>query len=407
MFDYREFYSIMVNMRKFYRFFKVFLVFIAAGLLINACATQARPVEEVIPPVPETVTAPETIIAPVRVPPPVEIPSFIEQLRARVKRNGGDVGKYFVLDDNGRILLMAAFSDNGSEYEVRYNLENARTLSRNALGDYSYEIGFSVLQKSPDNTESIVLEDTLIWTPLSGGEGILLAFDDDYMERWEQYLDLLDKYKCKVTFFIQGAPDVPAGGSSQAGLSGNASAPGQLNIAQFCKEALDRGHDIGFHTINHLDLRRVSRETFLAETVEPLELYRQEGIPVSSLAYPFGFSESWMHEILLDYYSVVRGYGTTFRIYDEDSVRGGHIIARAIDNTVIKGEDNFKKTIMSMLMTVKFLNDRRILPLTTHDIYDEADWGISVSRLEFLLGTVSDLKLNFFLYSDFAAEVKE
>ncbi|MCL2478239.1 MAG: polysaccharide deacetylase family protein, partial [Treponema sp.] len=195
--------------------------------------------------------------------------------------------------------------------------------------------------------------------------------------------DLFDKYNCKITFFIQSAWDP------------------QL-LEHFCTEALKRGHDIGFHTINHLDLRKVSMDVFLAETVEPVELYRQAGIPVTAFAFPFGFSEPWMYDILWPSFDVLRGYGTTYRLYSDEKVRAGFLISKAIDNTVIKGDENFQKTITSMLRTVKFLNDGQILPVTTHDISDDAAWGISAARLEFFIKTASDLGLKFYRYSDFS-----
>jgi hypothetical protein len=169
----------------------------------------------------------------------------------------------------------------------------------------------------------------------------------------------------------------------------------------FSHDALSRGHDVGYHSMNHLDLRRASSETINQETIEPLETFWKNGIPVLSFAYPFGFSETWIHEILLQYYGILRGYGTTYRLYTEEQIRAGYIISRAIDNTVIQGNENFQRSILLMLRTVKFLSDGRILPLTTHVISDTAAYGISPSRLEFLFKTAQDLQLKFYRYSDF------
>jgi hypothetical protein len=142
-------------------------------------------------------------------------------------------------------------------------------------------------------------------------------------------------------------------------------------------------------------------EKFRKETVEPLVSYRREGLTLSSFAYPFGFSEPWMHKILLEAFSVLRGYGTTFLLYNEAEIRSGYIISRAIDNTTIREEENFNRLITLMLRTVKFI-DTGLLPLTTHDISDTALWGISKRRLEFLLKTAAELNLKFYLFSDFA-----
>ena len=329
-------------------------------ILLNACATRVQP-RETVPEIPVIQTPKETL-------------SAIEQIRLRVKQNGSDVVKSFDLDDDGQITVKANFRYGISRYEVIYDLENLA-----GPVDSAYTINFTISEKP----YGLYTEDSLLWIPEDGTEGILLSLDDDYMQAWEQYFDLFEKYNCRITFFIQGAwePDI---------------------IGPFAAEAIRRGHDIGFHSINHLDLRSISMETFLAETAEPAEIYRSRGIPLSAFAYPFGFSEPWMHEILLGSFDVLRGYGVTFRLYNEENIRTGYLISKAIDNTVIQGNENFEKTVLSMLRTVKFLNDRRILPVTTHDISDEAAWGITAERLEYFLKSASELNLKFYLYSDFA-----
>ena len=333
------------------------------GIIFSGCATRVQPITETVPYVSLPEGGPVEVIEP-----------FMDRLHSRIMNNEKGLGKYFRLDENGKIILRADFIDGENEYTVIYDTENAKN-----LGNSAFAIDFSITEKLTGSR----IEDTLVWRPGPGDEGLLLAFDDDYMDKWQQYFSLLDKYECKVTFFIQGNVD-------------------PLVTVPFARAAIERGHDVGFHSITHPDLRRVSEQTFMAETVEPQKLYMQHGIHVSSFAYPFGFSETWMHEVLLDTFDVVRGYGVTFRIYNENDIRSGHIISRAIDNTVIQGNENFEKTIMSMLLTVKFLEDSRVLPLTTHDISDTAAWGITAARLEFLLKTASDLGLRFYRYNDFS-----
>ena len=352
-------------MKKFYRFL---LLLSSAGFLLTACTTRASTVTE----------TPVSVIQPAQpeLPPIEEVLEFMEQLRIRIRQNGKDLRKYFYFDDDNRIVVKADFTDETGDYEVIYDLLNMQTLD-----DHVYEVGFLI----NDRLSGESIEDTLIWRPDPGSEGILLAMDDNYMERWEDYFDLFDQYESKVTFFIQGAFN-------------------QLTTGPFCMAALERGHDIGFHSINHFDLRRVTRKVFMEETIAPLHAYRKEGIYVTAFAYPFGFSEPWMHEILFDSYSVLRGYGVTYRIYSDDEIRSSYIISRAIDNTVIRTDDNYESIILSMLRTIKFLDDGRVVPLTTHDISETAAWGISEARLEFLLKTAVELNLKFYRYCDFQKE---
>jgi hypothetical protein len=66
-----------------------------------------------------------------------------------------------------------------------------------------------------------------------------------------------------------------------------------------------------------------------------------------------------------------------------------------------KSETKFEADMAVMLRTLKFLGGDRILPLTTPTIADDADWGISPRRLEYVLRTAKELKLRFYRYGDF------
>jgi hypothetical protein len=323
--------------------------------VLTACAGRPAIRQE---PVPEDPLIRET-------PPPEVILSAMERIALQVKRNRDEIPKYFVLGDEGEITVMADIADPTGEYRVAYDLEDA-----------DMKVQFRITEKKTGT----FLEDSFVWVPSAGDAGLLLGFDDDYMEIWEQYFDLLAQYDAKVTFFVQG------------------------EFCPFCLEALERGHDVGYHTLHHKDLRKLTRDAFMEETVSKIDAFRGAGVPLGSFAYPFGFSEPWMHEILLEHFSLLRGYGTTYRLYDEDGISAGYISSRAIDNTVIKGDEYFDRYIALMLRTVKFLGKGFVLPLTTHTISESAVWGISPRRLEYLLKTAEDLKLKFYLYSDFAKD---
>ena len=293
----------------------------------------------------------------------------INHLIRQIKQNGGDINKYFVSDDEGFPVVMAELEYENDLFEVRYDLESA-----NLLEDSSYNVRF-FLRKTDLET---VYEDTLIWKPSSGNAGILLSMDDDYFESWEKYFDLFDKYNACITFFIIGE-----------------------NV-NFSRKALNRGHDVGFHSISHRDLRGKSLTVLDAEVLKPVKSLRSRGIPVLSFAFPFGFSDPIIREILLQDFGILRGYGTTFRLYSDHEIRSGYIISKAIDNTVIKTDEKFYRLITAMLRTAVFLDDNMFLPLTTHDISDTASWGITPGRLEFLLNTAAGLNLKFYCYRDFA-----
>jgi hypothetical protein len=148
-------------------------------------------------------------------------------------------------------------------------------------------------------------------------------------------------------------------------------------------------------------LRRVSKAEFFEETLSALPMFRQEGIPLGAFAYPYGFSEPWMHEELFAHFTTLRGFGTTFRAYHGGDIRGGYISSKSMDNTVYKNDADFDRAITLMFRAIKFIGGDYVLPLTTHTIADEAAWGITPQRLEYMLKTARDLRLRFYRYSDF------
>jgi hypothetical protein len=299
-----------------------------------------------------------------------EIPTpAIDAAVKRVKLNQRDIEKYFLLDTKtSDISVLANLNEQSEDFVVVYDLANATP-----AGDARFAVNFAIT--SSQNAET--RRDTLWWDLKADKAGLLLALDDNYIDVWTRYLDLFDQYNARITFFIQG------------------------HIDDFCGIALKRGHDIGYHSVNHLNLPKVSREVFEEETISDVENWRNAGIPLLSFAYPFGLSDAWMNEELLKHFKVLRGYGVTFRIYDSATIKQGYISSKAIDNILFKEDADFKAAITLMFRTLKFIGGDLVLPLTTHTIADDADWGIKPARMEYVLKTARDLRLVFYRYSDF------
>ena len=349
----------MKKQKRFY--FELFTL-----ILLSSCTSRPDPIAvEIIPP--EIIQFESSIQPEIILPEIVPVNPLIFIIE-QVKLNENDIEKYFILDQSGNIIVKADIKDSTGDFEIIYYLTEAKTLE-NSL----YEVQFTARNTKTEE----IMDDVLVWKPIAGDAGILLSFDDSYVDRWTEYLYLFDIYRAKVTFFLMG------------------------EFNPFSHLALERGHDVGYHSLNHLDLRTLSAESFERETSEGAQLFREEGVPVLSFAYPYGFSSPWMNEALLQTFSVLRGYGVTFRIYNKNEINSSYVSSRAIDNTVIREENDFNRIITSMLRTVKFLDGNWVLPLTTHDISDAA-WAIRPHRLEFVLGLAVELKLKFYRFSDFS-----
>jgi hypothetical protein len=300
--------------------------------------------------------------------------SLLETVVQMVKQNSPEIEKYFLFEKTGETIVKADLAEkrHGSEdqinFQVLYDLKHIQIESSD-----EYLIPFTV--KCLETGE--VQEDKLLWKPQKDNAGILLSLDDHYFDAWERYFDMFDRYNAKVTFFVVG----------------------QHN--SFCTAAINRGHDVGYHTLTHLDLTDVTRQDFYTETVSQVENFRNAGARLVSFAYPFGFFEPWMHEELLKTYRILRGFNVSFQAYDRITISNGFVFSRSIDNILFKEDDDFKAMIDSMLRTLKFTGQDLVLPLTSHDIAENADWGIKPHRLEYLLQVAGDLQLNFYTYRDF------
>ncbi|MDR2133515.1 MAG: polysaccharide deacetylase, partial [Treponema sp.] len=62
-------------------------------------------------------------------------------------------------------------------------------------------------------------------------------------------------------------------------------------------------------------------------------------------------------------------------------------------------DGDFEREIGLMLLAAKFIGGG-IVPFTSHDISDEAGWGIMPARLEYTLRTARELGLRFYVFRD-------
>ena len=273
------------------------------------------------------------------------------------------------IDGAENIIVKGEALIDGNQFEATYDVSKIIQIDID-----NYYVPFILTNL----TSGVSHSDAIFWSPTENEAGLLFSLDDDYWNVWRQYFGLFDGFGAKITFFVQGSLEE--------------------SLEDFCFEAMSRGHDLGFHSVNHLDLRTVSRGTFNYETIYTAEPFRQAGINFSAFGFPYGFSEPWMREALAPYFPFTRGYGTNIRFYDSETITSGYVISKAIDNTVIPDDAKFESDIRLMLLAAKFTGSH-IVPFTTHDISDTAQWGIKPGRLEFVLKTAQELKLRFYTYS--------
>lgn len=210
--------------------------------------------------------------------------------------------------------------------------------------------------------------------PQENPSGILLAFDDYYAENWEEHFDLLDEYDANVTFFI------------------NAAEP-----TEFCTKAVERGHEIGFHTKGHVNLREATEEEIYEEAIAPIEVFREKGFELTTFAYPYGDYTDTLNEQLLQYYKVVRG-GWHYELNAKEDLKSGLVEARCMDNSYFDSDLHFKLVVNKMLYQARW-QEGTVVALYSHGI-ESGEWCITPERLEYILKRARQLGMEFYTFKD-------
>lgn len=205
---------------------------------------------------------------------------------------------------------------------------------------------------------------------------ILLAFDDYNVENWREYFDLFDKYNVRVTYFINA-----------------------LEPDNFCYEAIERGHEIGYHTQNHVNLREVSHDEFYEQAIAPIEVFHEKGIELTSFAYPYGSYEEWMNEELLQYYNTVRG-AYYYDVKWKANMQHCFIESYPLDNIYFKSDEQFREEIVALLDKFCAEGPGVVTAMYSHAIEGGGDWCVAPERLEILFEEAQKRDIRFCTYKE-------
>jgi hypothetical protein len=138
-----------------------------------------------------------------------------------------------------------------------------------------------------------------------------------------------------------------------------------------------------------------------------LNAFRTAGMPVSSFAYPHGDCADWTHPPLLTGYHIVRGFVSSFQVYDTATLKkGGYIASKSIDTGMYGDNDaSLKEDIRKMFILVKFMGDGYVIPLTSHTIASKQEYtgnyAIRPNNLKCLFQQGQEFKLKFYTFNDF------
>lgn len=204
--------------------------------------------------------------------------------------------------------------------------------------------------------------------------GIVLAFDDYAGDNWEDYFDLFDQYNVKVTFFI------------------NATEP-----TDFCFRAMERGHEIAYHTAGHVRLTEISEDEVYQQAIAPIEVFREKGIELTSFAYPYGSYNEELNELLLQHYNILRG-AYYYQLAGKHQMRKGFVESLSIDNGNYSSEEAYKEQIEYVLEQLGE-NKGAVVGLYSHAISGGA-WCVTPERLEYLFQRAKEEGIQFYTYKE-------
>jgi len=166
--------------------------------------------------------------------------------------------------------------------------------------------------------------------------GIVLTFDDTYVNEWYQAGQLMDAYSWKATFFITKYADFTPEQKQQ--LHG-------LN---------NKGHEIAGHGLNHLKatdyMAQHGLDTYINDEITPMRsIMDADGFNVRNFAYPYGARNTELDTRLLQQFDIIRG--TTYGMLPPESQNcyyaGNRLVyGLGIDDSYAHSDIEYFKTLM-------------------------------------------------------------
>lgn len=217
--------------------------------------------------------------------------------------------------------------------------------------------------------------------------GVILSFDDAYVNEWYATNQKLKKYSWKGTFFV--------------------SKINTLRHYQIKKllELQKEGHEIAGHTLNHINaadfLRVHTINEYMEEEITPmLTLMNFYGLQVSTFAYPYGGRTKKLDNALLKKFKIVRGRAFC---KEKASKQGCYynnstlVFSFSIDDT----HSHFNLPHLLRLLEYAKKN-HKILILNSHKTVNKitGDYQTKNATLEIICQYIKKNHMNFYTISD-------
>jgi len=217
--------------------------------------------------------------------------------------------------------------------------------------------------------------------------GVILSFDDAYINEWYATNQKLKKYSWKGTFFVCRINTLD-----------------QSEIEKLL-EMQKEGHEIAGHTYNHVNavdyLRVYTIREYLNNEIDPMiRLMNFYGLDVSTFAYPYGGRTKKLDAALLKKFKLIRGRAFCEHVANKQGCyyeNSNLVFSFSIDDT----HNHFNiPHLLGLLEYAK--KNNKILILNSHKTVDKVsgDYQTKNATLEYICKYIKSNNMNFYTLSD-------
>ena len=217
--------------------------------------------------------------------------------------------------------------------------------------------------------------------------GVILTFDDAYVNEWFATNQKLKKYNWKGTFLV-----------SRINTLNNAKVKKLLQLQR-------EGHEIGGHGLQHLNAADYTRvytiNEYMNREINPmLDLMDFYGLKVSSFAYPYGGRTKKLDAALLKKFKTIRGRA----FYEKEASKQGCYFNHSRLLFSFSIDDTYHRfTIPHLQKLLDYAKkNNKILILNSHKTVDKitGDYQTKNATLEYICKYIKNNNLNFYTFSD-------
>jgi peptidoglycan/xylan/chitin deacetylase (PgdA/CDA1 family) len=273
----------------------------------------------------------------------------------------------------------------------KINSQYLQTNQKPLLLKYSKYIATIVLvllfSCSKDDADVVVEETKSPTKVASETGGVVLTFDDDYVEDWKKADMKLRDYSWKATFCV-----------CRIGIMNR-------DRIQILQDFQNYGHEIAGHGANHVNtLSYIAANGFQKfyddEIIPMMDKMKDNGLNITSFAYPYGIRDKDTDDQLFKTFNVLRGTTYGAWIPESQSCYYDHskmVLGLGIDNSY----DHFSMPYILDLLAYANRN-HKILILYSHKPVEvvTADYQTKMENLVSICKYVKNNHMHFYTLSD-------